>query len=115
MKDCIFCKISKGEIPCNKVLESENFMVFADAHPRTKGHSLVIPKEHFETFLDVPQNLYKEFLETTRKATEKILKENSATGFNLATNNKQEAGQVVPHFHLHIIPRKNSDGLKLFN
>lgn len=94
-----------GEIPSTEVAESENFLVIKDVNPQTKGHSLVLCKEHYEIFLDLPQNLYSELLEITKEATEKIQKETGTKAFNLQSNNLKEAGQEVPHFHLHIIPR----------
>ncbi|MCR4284735.1 MAG: HIT domain-containing protein [archaeon] len=105
-KDCVFCKIIQGEISSEKVFESKNFIVIKDANPETKDHSLVIPKKHCETFLNLPKENYQEFLETTKLATKKIQKETSTKAFNLVMNNLKEAGQVIPHLHLHIIPRK---------
>ena len=105
MDDCIFCKISKGEIPSPKVFESKNFFVIKDIKPKSIGHSLVISKKHFESFLDMPKDLHEEFMNATKEAAEKILKEVGKKAFNLQMNNHREAGQEVPHAHLHIIPR----------
>ena len=113
MGSCIFCKIGKGEISSDKILETDNFLVFKDISPRSLGHSLVIPKKHFENFLDFDKKLYQEFLEITKKATQKILKETKSQGFNLVINNRDVAGQVVDHLHLHIIPRKKNDKVKI--
>ena len=109
-EDCIFCKIVGGDIPCDMVLESDNFIVIKDVNPKTTGHSLVISKKHFKTLLDMPGSLFGEFLETAKEASFKLLKENNAEGFNLIMNNFEVSGQVVPHVHLHIIPRKKDDG-----
>jgi len=108
MKDCIFCKIVKGEIKTEKVEETENFLAFPDAHPRTKGHTLVVPKKHFVNFLDLPSDLGSELSLIIKKVAEKRLKQ-GASGFNIVMNNFPDAGQVVLHAHLHIIPRTKGD------
>ena len=108
--DCVFCKIIAGEIPAEKVLENDKFIVIKDANPKVDGHSLVIPKEHFDSFTDLPSGFYNDFLEITREAVSKLLKENESDGFNLVNNNGRVAGQIVPHLHLHILPRRNGDG-----
>lgn len=113
MTDCIFCKIIKKEIAAEIILENEEFIVIKDIQPKTKGHSLVIPKQHYKTFLDIPEYLYKNLLETTRKTTEKLMKEEKAEGFNLIMNNFESAGQVVMHAHIHILPRKSGDNFKV--
>ncbi len=105
MADCIFCRIANGEIPSPLVFESRNFIVIKDIHPKAPGHSLVISKKHFATFIDLPRDLYREFLDTIKDATEKILASVGKRAFNLVMNNFHEAGQEVPHMHLHIIPR----------
>ena len=107
--DCVFCKIVAGEIPSEKVLENDDFIVIKDANPKTEGHSLVIPKEHYETFLDLPGELYEKFLRTAKEAIEKL----GAKDFNLIMNNGKIAEQLVPHAHLHILPRKEGDGFSL--
>ena len=110
MEDCIFCKIIKGEISSEKVLESENFVVIKDAFPKVKGHSLVVSKKHYEDFLEMPQELYEELLRISKESALKIMKEVEAEGFNFLINNGKVAGQIVPHIHWHILPRKKNDG-----
>ena len=112
MKDCIFCKISKGEIPSEKIYENAGFFSIPDKNPSTKGHSLVISKKHFETTLDLPLTLGHEFLDCLKKTSLILIKKEKAEGFNIINNNFEIAGQVVKHFHFHIIPRKKGDGLK---
>lgn len=112
-KDCIFCKIARGEIPSEKILDDENFFAIKDIHPKTKGHSLVIPKKHYKTLLDMPSSLLGEFFETTKKLALELMDEEKAQGFNLIMNNYEVAGQLVPHVHLHIIPRKKGDGFRM--
>ena len=112
-KQCIFCKIAKGEIPSEKILETENFFAIKDIKPKTKGHSLVISKKHYATLLDMPSSLFGEFLETAKELALKLLKEEKAEGFNLVINNYEVAGQLVPHVHLHILPRKKQDSFRM--
>lgn len=107
--DCIFCKIARGEIKTEKVEESENFYAFPDAHPRTRGHTLIIPKKHFVNFLDLPSDLGSELSSIIKKVAEKRLKQGSK-GFNIVMNNFSDAGQAVMHAHIHIIPRVKGDG-----
>jgi histidine triad (HIT) family protein len=110
MDDCIFCKIVNGEVPSEKILETENFIVIKDVNPKTEGHSLIIPKEHYKNLLDIPAYLNKEMLETAKNVSLKLMEETSSKGFNLMMNNNPVAGQVVMHAHLHILPRKEGDG-----
>jgi len=110
---CLFCKIVAGEIPSEKVLESENFVVVKDAFPKVEGHSLVISKKHYDSFLDMPQELYEELLKVSKEAALKIVKETGAEGFNFFLNNGKVAGQIIPHVHWHILPRKKDDGFKV--
>jgi len=109
MEECIFCKIVKGEIPSKKVYEDENFLAFLDISPIAEGHTLIIPKEHFETILDVPNSLGPGILEATKKVSSKLIEEGKAEGFNILQSNYEVAQQEVPHAHFHIIPRKKDD------
>jgi histidine triad (HIT) family protein len=110
MKDCIFCKIASGEISADKLLETDNFFVVKDVSPLTEGHSLVIPKKHYESFLDIPSFLFGEYMELTKEVVFTLLKETKSEGFNLLMNNFEAGQQQVRHAHLHIIPRKLGDG-----
>jgi histidine triad (HIT) family protein len=107
--ECIFCKIVAGEIPCEKVLENDDFIVIKDANPKVDGHLLVIPKEHSDNFLGLSPGLYGGLLESVRAVCSELNVEN----FNLIVNNGKIAGQLVSHFHLHILPRVEGDGFKL--
>ena len=108
---CIFCKIARKEIEAEIIEETENFICFLDANPVAKGHSLIIPKKHFTTFLDLPSNLGCELNSLIKKVADLKLKE-GAEGFNVVMNNGAAAGQVVFHAHFHIIPRKKNDRIK---
>ncbi len=111
-KNCVFCKIAIGEIKQEKIAESDLFFAIHDIHPHAKGHSLIIPKKHFVTLLDIPNKLGNEMLEFTKKVASKLLDEKLGDGFNLIMNNLAVAGQVVMHAHIHIIPRKEGDGIR---
>lgn len=111
-KNCIFCKIAKGELEAKRVGESDNFFAVLDKFPTTNGHTLIIPKKHFVTLLDIPDNLGKELLKFTKEISGKILDDKLGDGFNLIMNNLEVAGQVVMHAHIHVVPRKESDGFK---
>jgi len=110
-KNCTFCKIVRGEIPAEKISETKNFLAFLDVNPKTKGHFLIVPKEHYENLLELPEALGNELLEFIKKTAKEQLKKVDAEGFNLVLNNHEVAGQVVKHVHFHIIPRKKSDNV----
>ena len=101
MKNCVFCKIVKDEIPIIKIGESKNFIAFLDIHPVNKGHSLVISKKHYKDFKHLPDKLGNELI----KFSQEIVKKIGASNFNFTTNNGEKAGQDVLHLHFHIIPR----------
>ncbi|MCL6500514.1 MAG: HIT family protein [Candidatus Pacearchaeota archaeon] len=111
-KDCIFCKIIKGEIPCYKVYEDKDFIAFLDINPVNMGHTLVVPRKHFETVLDIEKWRFGEIMKLTKKLSQRIINATKADGFELCINNKKAAGQLVPHLHIHIMPRFKNDGLK---
>lgn len=106
---CVFCKIVNGEIPSYKIYETENTMAFLDISQNTKGHTLVIPKKHVENIFALDDETAKELFGTVVNTT-KLLKDK--LGFentNLLNNNGPLAGQVVNHYHIHIIPRYGND------
>ncbi len=111
-KNCIFCKIAKGEIKSDRVAETNNFFAVLDINPKSIGHTLIIPKKHFATLLDIPNKLGQELLEITKSVASKILDEKKGDGFNVIMNNLSCAGQIIMHAHLHIIPRREGDDLK---
>lgn len=110
-KDCIFCMIIKGEIPCSRIYEDKEFLAFLDIKPINKGHTLVIPKAHCKNLLDFPKAEETDLLEFIKKVASAVVKATNADGFNLGMNNGKAAGQVIHHAHFHIIPRFNNDGL----
>jgi histidine triad (HIT) family protein len=110
-KDCIFCKIVRGEIPSSKIYEDNEFLAFLDIKPINKGHALVIPKEHCKNLLDFPKAEETDFIEFIKKVSRAVVKTTNADGFNLGMNNGRAAGQIVMHAHIHIIPRFSDDRL----
>ncbi len=114
-QNCVFCKIVRNEIPAAKIAESNSFIAISDAHPKTDGHTLIIAKKHFVTLLDIPNTMGKELLEFTKKVSFQILDEKKGDGFNIIMNNLEPAGQVVKHAHIHIIPRKENDNLRIIS
>lgn len=112
MPDCIFCKIIKGEIPTDKVYEDKAALAFLDISPVNKGHVLVIPKQHFETLLDLPDKVLHQTMKIVKKTAKAVMLALNADGFNISMNNFGAAGQIVSHVHFHVIPRFSKDGLK---
>lgn len=111
MSDCIFCKIISGEIPGNKIAENDLAIAFLDIAPLNKGHSLVIPKKHFENIEDIEEEDLKAVIALTKKVANSVKKAVRADGINLYQCNEPAAQQVVMHYHMHIIPRFEGDDL----
>ncbi|EHJ48390.1 histidine triad (HIT) protein [Solidesulfovibrio carbinoliphilus subsp. oakridgensis] len=112
--DCLFCKIVKGAIPCAKVYETEAVLAFLDINPVTPGHTLVIPKAHHPTLFDLPEEVGCRLFAALPPLGRAILEATGATGLNVQMNNRESAGQVIFHAHLHLIPRRAGDGLHLW-
>ncbi len=102
---CIFCKIAKGDIPANTLYEDEDFRVILDISPASKGHALILPKEHFADITKLPSQLSAKLLPLASALGGKIRESLGADGFNILLNTGKSAGQTVFHCHLHIIPR----------
>ncbi len=107
--DCLFCKIVKGEIPSARVYEDKDVVAFLDIFPFTKGHTIVVPVEHHETFFDFPDDKMRNFFVVLKKLANRIKTNLNADGVNIVQNNFRAAGQVVFHMHYHIIPRWVND------
>ncbi len=112
MSDCIFCKIAGGEIKSEFVYDDDNFFGILDNNPKAEGHTLIISKKHYKTILDLPNTLGNELQEAIKKVSLDLIKDGKAEGFNVLVNSNSVAGQLVEHFHVHIIPRKKGDGLR---
>ena len=106
--DCIFCKIVDGTIPTRIILESEKSLAFLDAFPLASGHSLVIPKKHYEKVQQMPPDDNSDLFSLVQKVTEKV--EALTNAELIAVHNGKESGQEIPHVHVHIIPRSEKDG-----
>ena len=111
--DCIFCEIVRGELPSFKVYEDERTLAFLDIRPVNIGHTLVIPKAHSHNIFDIAPEDWTAVAGTARKVAIAIEKAVGCDGINLAMNNREHAGQVVFHPHVHLIPRLKGDGIKL--
>ena len=109
--DCIFCKIIKGEIPCEKIYEDSKTLAFLDISPASPrgGHVLVMPKKHYELISDIPDEDLSALSKTIKKISKALLE--YGPGLNIIQNNKKIAGQFVPHVHFHLIPRFENDGV----
>ena len=107
MKDCncIFCKIANGEIPSATLYEDDEFRVILDLNPASKGHALVLPKEHFANLFEIPEDVLGKAAGVAKKVGTRLYEGLHADGFNLVQNNGECAGQTVFHFHLNMIPR----------
>lgn len=112
MKDdnCIFCKIANGEIPSKTLYEDEQFRVILDLGPATKGHALILPKNHYKNLYELPDETAADVMKLAKKMATQMTERLGADGFNLVQNNNEVAGQTVFHFHMHLIPRYNGDG-----
>lgn len=107
--DCIFCKIATGEIPSSTIYEDEDFRVFLDLGPATRGHALLIPKEHYANLFELDDEIGKKAIILAKKIAGRMTELLGCDGFNLVQNNGEAAGQTVFHFHLHLIPRYKDD------
>jgi len=104
MDDCIFCKIVKGDIPCYKIYEDEKVISFLDINPLSKGHALVLCKDHYENIFDIPEDLYEYMSKIVKRISLKLKERYNPEGILINQNNGQRAGQEVPHMHIHIKP-----------
>ncbi len=109
-EDCIFCKIANGEIPSTTLYEDEQFRVILDISPATKGHALILPKEHYANIYELPEEKAVGAILLAKKMMAEMSEKLKADGFNLVQNNGETAGQTVMHFHFHLIPRYQEDG-----
>jgi histidine triad (HIT) family protein len=111
VQDCIFCKIVAGQIPCNKIYEDDSVLAFLDIGPISDGHTLVIPKEHFEKLDQCSPQTLMELSGCLGKIAKAVTAAAGSDGYNVLCNNGKAAGQLVDHVHFHIIPRNYDDGV----
>ena len=105
MADCIFCKIIAGEIPSYTIYEDEDFKVFLDINPASKGHALIVPKVHYANLYDIDEEVVAKAMKLAKKLAIHMTDILGCEGFNILQNNNETAGQTVFHFHMHLIPR----------
>ncbi len=104
-EDCIFCKLANGIIPTNSIYEDEDFKVILDADPATKGHALILPKEHFANIYEVDDAVAAKILPLAKRLATHMTERLGCDGFNILQNNGEAAGQTVFHLHVHLVPR----------
>lgn len=113
-KGCMFCKIAKGKVPSYKIYENKKVIAFLDINPIAKGHTLVIPKKHFENVFDCKDKILAEMIKATQKIALHYKEKLGCTGVNILNASGASAEQQVPHLHFHIIPRIEGDGHKIW-
>lgn len=112
LQECIFCKVVSGEVSANIVFESDDSLAFLDHRPLFPGHSLLVPKAHFETLADLPTEQVGSFFRDAQLLARAVEHALAAEGTFVAMNNR--VSQSVPHLHVHVVPRRRKDGLKGF-
>lgn len=108
-ENCIFCKIANGEIPSATLYEDDDFRVILDLGPASKGHALILPKEHYPNLYELPDEVAEKVIKLAKKMVTRMTKALGCDGFNVVQNNGTAAGQTVFHFHMHLIPRYEND------
>ena len=111
--NCIFCKIANGEIPSRTLEENDKFRVVLDVGPATKGHALILPKDHYANLYELPEETAADVMKLAKKMAIRMKEKLHCDGFNLVQNNESAAGQTVFHFHLHLIPRYENDNQQI--
>lgn len=112
--DCIFCKLANGIIPTNSIYEDEDFNVIMDAAPASKGHALILPKEHFDNLYEIDPELLGKAVKLAQKVITHEKDVLKCDGYNLLQNNGEVAGQTIFHFHMHLIPRYKEETSEMF-
>ena len=112
-ENCIFCKIANGEIPSATLYEGDDFRIILDLGPASRGHALLLPKEHYENLYMLPDELAAKALPVAKKMITKLTEVLGCDGYNVVQNNGETAGQTVFHFHMHLIPRYKGDQVGL--
>lgn len=111
---CVFCEIIKGNIPSKKIYEDDDVIAILDIAQTTYGHTLVMPKKHYENILECPKEELYKVISVTQDLANKIMVNLGAKGMNILTNTNEVSGQSVPHLHFHIIPRyEENDSIKI--
>jgi histidine triad (HIT) family protein len=111
-ESCVFCKITSGQLPCTRVAESLHAFCFMDINPIAVGHALVVPRQHYETVMEMPLEEAADMFRLAVRVGPALREVVAAEGLNILQNNGRCAGQVVGHVHVHLIPRRTGDGLR---
>ena len=111
--NCIFCKIAAGEIPSATLYEDDDFRVILDLGPASKGHALILPKNHYRNLYDIDDEVASKAILLDKKMITKLTDVLNCDGYNIVQNNEEAAGQTVFHFHMHMIPRYKNDNVGL--
>ncbi len=114
MDNCVFCKIINKELPAEVVFEDNEFIAFLSKGKISEGHTLLIPKKHYEDVFDIDRETLKKLIAIAKDISLKMVEEKKATAVNLLNASGKDAEQTVFHFHLHIVPRNADDGLNLW-
>jgi histidine triad (HIT) family protein len=109
--DCVFCKVAAGELPSARVAETDRAIAFMDVGPIAEGHTLVVPREHYESIADAPPAELAAVYELAARIAPALVEATGAEGLNVLLNNGRCAGQLVMHLHVHLVPRRSDDGL----
>lgn len=112
-ENCIFCKIANGDIPAATLYEDDDFKVILDLGPASKGHALILPKNHYADLYELDDEVAAKVLVLAKKIITRMTEVLGCDGYNLVQNNGEAAGQTVHHFHLHLIPRYKNDDVGL--
>lgn len=108
--DCIFCRIANGSVPSKTIYEDDEFRVILDLGPATKGHALILPKDHYADIYEIPEDTAADAMKLAKRMAAVMKEKLHCDGFNIVQNNGEAAGQTVKHFHIHLIPRYRDDG-----
>jgi len=113
-ESCVFCKITLGEDQASIVFEDDRVLAFMDLHPANVGHTLVVPREHWETIYDIPEKVLGDMFAVVKKVSVAVKKAVGAEGMSILQFNERAAGQSVKHFHVHVVPRFRGDAMSKF-
>ena len=113
--ECIFCKIIDGEIPAVKVLDEKLVVAFMDINPSSKGHMLVVPKNHAENIFEISESDLATLIKAVKRCAKAVKEALNVEGITILQLNGKASDQIIPHFHIHIIPRWENDGLPISN
>ncbi len=111
--DCIFCKLANHVFDTNIVYEDDVFTAILDASPANEGHTLILPKNHYQDIFEIDEETVSKAMALAKKIAARQMEVLNCDGVNVIQNNKEAAGQTVPHYHLHVIPRFTNDGQKM--